>query len=139
LIAWKNWTRHGLSNFQKHSNQWKTPQGVFFNAILFLKTLDNGKTICYNVVNPNLKGGYTMETNENTIVKLWYCDTYSDDECGAELNDFTFYDVFTTLDMRKDVYNLFGVNDSIVRERIFEELAKIMQVDYDYIYTQWLL
>ena len=44
-----------------------------------------------------------METNENTIVKLWYCDTYADDECGAELNDFTFYDVFTTLDMRKNV------------------------------------
>ena len=80
-----------------------------------------------------------METNENTVVKLWYCDTYADDECGAGLNDFTFYDVSTTLDMRKDVYNLFGVNDSIVRERIFEELAKIMQVDYDYIYAQWLL
>ena len=80
-----------------------------------------------------------METNENTVVKLWYCDTYADDECGAELNYFTFYDVFTTLDTRKDVYNLFGVNDSIIRERIFEELAKIMQVDYDYIYSQWLL
>ena len=80
-----------------------------------------------------------METNEKTIVKLWYCDTYADDECGAELNDFTFYDVFTALDMRKDVYKLFGVNDSVIRERIFEELAKIMQVDYDYIYSQWLM
>ena len=68
-----------------------------------------------------------METNENTVVKLWYCDTYADDECGAELNYFTFYDVFIALDTRKNVYNL--------RERIFEELAKIMQVDYDYIYS----
>lgn len=80
-----------------------------------------------------------METNENTVVKLWYCDTYADDECGAELNYFTFYDVFIALDTRKNVYNLFGVNDSIVRERVFEELAKIMQVDYDYIYSQWLM
>lgn len=80
-----------------------------------------------------------METNENTNVKTWYCENYSDDECGEELNDFTFYDVFTALDMRKDVYKLFGVNDSVIRERIFEELAKIMQVDYDYIYSQWLM
>jgi hypothetical protein len=79
-----------------------------------------------------------METNENTNVKSWYTAKYPTDEEGKELNNITFYDVFFALDTHKNVYDVFGVWDSIIRERIFEELAKIMQVDYDYIYDQWL-
>ena len=63
---------------------------------------------------------------------------YSDDELGYELNDVTFEDVFRTLDNYKSVYKLIGVYDSIVRERIFSMLAVIMDVEYDYIYDQWL-
>jgi hypothetical protein len=36
------------------------------------------------------------------------------------------------------VYEALGVCDSLVRERVFGELAKIMNVDYDCIYEQWL-
>ena len=37
-----------------------------------------------------------------------------------------------------DVYNILGVGDSMIRERVFEELSKILGVDYDVIYQKWL-
>lgn len=50
----------------------------------------------------------------------------------------TFKDVFNTLDSYQDVYKLIGVDDSVVRERVFGKLSEIMKVDYDTIYNKWL-
>lgn len=81
-----------------------------------------------------------MAINENTIIKDWYTAAYPTDELGQELNDtITFYGLFNSMDNYKDVYEVLGVSDSLVRERCFEQLAKIMEVDYDYIYNQWLM
>lgn len=71
-------------------------------------------------------------------IKGAYQMLYSYDELGYELNDVTFDDVFRTLDNYESVYKLIGVYDSIVRERIFSMLAVIMDVEYNYIYNQWL-
>ena len=80
-----------------------------------------------------------MNTTEKTRIKDWYCKEYSTDELGAELNEnITFEDLFVVLDTYKDVYEALGVGDSIIRERVFDRLAKIMNVDYDYIFEQWL-
>jgi hypothetical protein len=82
-----------------------------------------------------------MIVNENTNIKEWYMEEYPDDEVGATLNDdITFEGLFETLDSYGDVYEyLGGAADSVVRERCFAKLAEIMQVDYSYIYEQWLL
>ena len=82
-----------------------------------------------------------MIVNENTNIKEWYMKEYPDDEVGATLNDdITFEGLFETLDSYGDVYEyLGGQADSVVRERCFAKLAEIMQVDYSYIYEQWLL
>ena len=78
--------------------------------------------------------------NENTIIKNYYLQQYPTDELGIEINqDITFYDLFYTLDSRQDVYDFLGVDDSLVRERCFSALAKVMKCDYEYIYNQWLL
>ena len=75
----------------------------------------------------------------NTFLKDWYLKTYPTDELGEELNSrATFYDLFEALDNYQDIYNLFGINDSIIRERIFEKLSDIMECPYDEIYNQWL-
>lgn len=73
-------------------------------------------------------------------VKAWYLLTYPHDELGKELPDnVTFKDYFEYLDSYRDIYELMGVAaDSIIRERIFERLAEIMDCDYEYIYEQWL-
>lgn len=81
-----------------------------------------------------------MTTTETTNVRDWYIETYPHDELARSISkNITFEDVFNTLDRRKDVYKLLGVGDSAIRENVFAELAKIMKVDYDYIYDQWLL
>lgn len=73
-----------------------------------------------------------------TSIKEAYQMLYSDDEFGYKLNDITFDDVFRTLDNYESVYKLIGVYDSLVRERIFSMLSVVMDVEYDYIYSQWL-
>ncbi len=80
-----------------------------------------------------------MNITEKTKIKEWYVKEYPTDELGVELNnEITFYDLFVVLDTYKSVYEALNVWDSIIRERVFGKLAEIMNVDYDYIYKQWL-
>jgi hypothetical protein len=77
-------------------------------------------------------------------IKTWYLENYENDELGNDLlENVSFEDLFNALDSYEDVYEtLFGDEmggDSLVRERIFSQLAIIMEVDYQYIYNQWLL
>ena len=52
---------------------------------------------------------------------------------------YFIFSITNALDTYKDIYEVVGVGDSVIRERIFVKLAEIMEVDYDYIYNQWLL
>lgn len=80
-----------------------------------------------------------MNTAEKTRIKDWYCKEYPTDELGVEINsEITFEDLFIMLDTDKDIYEALGVGDSIIRERVFDKLADIMKVDYDYIFDKWL-
>lgn len=73
-------------------------------------------------------------------IKLWYVQKFPDDKLGREIKpDVTFEDVFRALDNYQNVYTVIGVGDSVVRERIFTELAKITEQPYDVIYNQWLM
>jgi len=66
-------------------------------------------------------------------------DKYPTDELSQEIDsNISFKMVFECLDNYGNIYDLIGVGDSLVRERIFEALAEIMNVKYDYIYDQWL-
>ena len=78
-------------------------------------------------------------TAQQTGIKDWYTKEYPEDDLGCCLKPATtFYDLFTALDLHADVYSFTGVGDSVVRERLFNKLAEIMDVSYDYIYDQWL-
>lgn len=82
-----------------------------------------------------------MEENKLKLnVKEWYRGEYSTDDLVEKIKDtVTFEDVFEALDNYEDIYEVIGNGiDSIVRERIFNKLATLMEVDYDYIYDQWL-
>lgn len=80
-----------------------------------------------------------MNIAEKTKIKDWYIAKYPTDELGVKINkDITFEDLFVVLNSYKDVYQALNVWDSIVRERVFGKLADIMNVDYDYVYEQWL-
>lgn len=79
------------------------------------------------------------EIAKNTNIKEWYIAEYPDDELGANINDVTFYDLFVALDTHKNVYDVLGVGDSVVRERVFEKLDAILEEPAGYCYDQWLL
>ena len=73
-------------------------------------------------------------------IKKWYLENYANDELGEELKEnVTFNDLFYALDRYENIYELLGSADSIIRERVFQKLAELMGVDYDYIYNQWML
>ena len=76
----------------------------------------------------------------NNSVRDWYVKEYPTDELGPQIPEqLTFNDVFEALDRHEDIYELLApADDSIVRERVFSELADIMGTDYDYVYNQWL-
>jgi len=72
-------------------------------------------------------------------IKEFYLENYSSDELGNEINEnATFVGLLWTLQSKGDVYEFIGVVDSIVRERLFEELAKQLRVSYNTIYNLWL-
>jgi hypothetical protein len=72
-------------------------------------------------------------------LKNFYLSTYSSDELGKEINDnATFVGLLNELYSGKDIYNYIGVADSVIRERLFQELSEILNVDYEYIYQLWL-
>lgn len=75
--------------------------------------------------------------NLNASIKVWYNANYVD-ELGESMNNVsTFNDLYKALQIGMDVYVVLGVGDSIIRERVFGELAKLKGVDYDVIYDMW--
>jgi predicted glycosyltransferase len=76
------------------------------------------------------------DTNMDEKIKDWYKSKYESDDLSDEIKpDVTFEDLNNDL---PNVYEVIGVYDSIIRERIFIELAYKMKVKYDVIYNGWL-
>jgi hypothetical protein len=72
-------------------------------------------------------------------IKKWYIRSYRTDDLGEELNDTsTFTDLWNGIHNKENVYNIMGVADSVIRERLFEYLSLIYDVEYSYVYNKWL-
>lgn len=79
------------------------------------------------------------EVDLSLNLKEWYKEAYPDDKIYEEIIDtVTFQDVQDALDKGDNVYDVMGAQDSIVRERVFEKLSELRNVDYDVIYNAWL-
>lgn len=72
-------------------------------------------------------------------IKDWYIKNYPTDDLGKEINNLnTFENLWNGINNQKNVYTIIGVGDSLIRERLFQNLSLIYDVDYDYIYKKWL-
>jgi len=72
-------------------------------------------------------------------IKEFYLNEYPTDELGVELNkNVTFIGLFSQLLDGGDIYDYIEVGDSLVRERLFEELARQLNKPYEYVYKLWL-
>lgn len=81
-----------------------------------------------------------IQVDGQTKVKDWYGEKFPQDDWGFNTMNpgITFQDVFEGLQIGMNIYALLGAGDSIVRERVFDELAALMDVSYDVVYYQWL-
>ena len=80
-----------------------------------------------------------MQELELERIYHWYSRNHKNDKQGQSIDEqATFLDLFDALDHYRDIYSIIGTMDSLIRERLFERLANIMQTDYSYIYNQWL-
>jgi len=72
-------------------------------------------------------------------IREFYLENYPTDELGLELNETpTFSGLLNQLITSGDIYQYIGVADSVIRERLFERLAKELTVKYEYVYNLWL-
>jgi hypothetical protein len=70
-------------------------------------------------------------------IKKWYLDTYKDD-LGLEINENATFEEIDYYEIR-NIYEYLGNNvDTIIRERVFEKLASLLNMTYQEIYDIWL-
>lgn len=80
-----------------------------------------------------------LDIKQTDNVREWYLLAFPDDELGAELNpDLTFDDALAAIPSGTGFYDSIGAGDSVVRERIFEELCNRYGYTYDEVYDSWL-
>lgn len=85
----------------------------------------------------NVKG---IQFNGQSKVYRWYAVAFPHDDWGNDMMNkgITFQDVFECLQVGGNIYALLGAEDSVVRERVFDALATMMNVSYEVVYYQWL-
>ena len=68
-------------------------------------------------------------------IRQWYMEMYPTDELGERISSTaTFEELHESI---PNVYEYIDINDSLIRERIFEELAHRKGVDYENVYNKW--
>lgn len=91
---------------------------------------------CYPMGKQSSKNDWQFYSKLNFPIKPWYKNTYKTDDYGEELDEqVTFSDI---LENPQNSYELLGVSDSLVRERVFAEICKITGLPYEQIFNKWL-
>jgi hypothetical protein len=70
-------------------------------------------------------------------IKKWYLETFPDDDMGENINDnadFTEMDYYEV----RHIYDYLGDIDTVIRERVFEKLASLLNMEYKEVYDIWL-
>ena len=85
-------------------------------------------------------GSIKLSSEKKSLqIKKWYISEYPTDDLGERLNNYSsFEDLWKAIHKGVDVYIVIGVGDSLIRERVFDELSKIYGVDYEEVYKTWL-
>ena len=77
-------------------------------------------------------------TFRDGYVDDWYLQTFPNDELGVNIAHVKFSEVYQRMLNKEDIYEILDTTDSVIRERIFLELANRLNKDYDYVYDLWL-
>lgn len=81
--------------------------------------------------------GFGIQRTDN--VREWYTHAFPSDDLGPEINPhLTFDDALAAVPTGNGFYDSIVVGDSVVRERVFEELCNRYGYSYDEVYDSWL-
>ena len=73
-------------------------------------------------------------------IREYYLENFPADELGIEINEnATLEGLYAVLTIGGDVYQYLGVSDSLMRERVFQQLSELTNIPYDDIYHLWLM
>lgn len=79
------------------------------------------------------------EAELQSTIKEWYVSSFKVDNLSDEISEgVTFRDIMDCLEEHNDFYECIGVADSVIRERVFQKLAEILNVEPMVVYYQWL-
>ena len=88
---------------------------------------------------PELTKEQEQKIDLSSSVGSWYVFTFPTDEHGIDIKpQITFGQLNEMIEKGSDMYAEMGTADSVIRERCFEKLAEIMNVEYSVIYDKWL-
>ena len=88
---------------------------------------------------PELTKEQEQKIDLSSSVGSWYVFTFPTDEHGIDIKpQITFGQLNEMIEKGSDMYAEMGTADSVIRERCFEKLAEIMNVEYSGIYDKWL-
>lgn len=77
--------------------------------------------------------------NDERLEEAIWCSDLVDDSLAEDINhDLTFAGFLEALEDGADIYDVMGVGDSLLREKVFSALSEITGHDYDYFYDMWL-
>jgi hypothetical protein len=77
------------------------------------------------------------DKNFSAGIREWYVKAYPMDDLGPGIVG-NFAGALETMAKGGDIYDYIGVGDSLIRERLFTRLSKMLGLDYDHIYEMWL-
>jgi hypothetical protein len=82
----------------------------------------------------------TLKPLNMNNIREYYLQNFPADELGIEINEnATFDGLVIVLNNYGDVYQYIGVDDSLMRERLFWELSQLTGTPYDDVYYLWLM
>lgn len=99
---------------------------------------DNDELIRHSVLKESKRKKLKEDFDDSITIHDWYVKEFPKDELGEEINKKLTFDILYEY-LKKKKFNYDWVaNDSVVRERVFSELARRKDVDYDHIYYLWV-
>lgn len=87
----------------------------------------------------DLSGWWLSDAVHQPIMRDWYRRAYPDDAIAEDMSEgATFSDLQDALESGRDVYEVMGGGDSLVRERVFEHLAELQGGNQETIHGRWV-
>lgn len=78
-----------------------------------------------------------VDKNFSASIREWYVKAYPMDDLGPGIVG-NFARALETMAQGGDIYDYIGIGDSLIRERLFTRLSKMLGLDYDHVYEMWL-